>query len=208
MVKKIIFSLFAVCILSCSSTKDRGPLTKYERSIEKYRNNIHSEHLADESPFKTEEERAKFIGFKYFKTDEKYNIQANLEPFNVVDTIIMKTSSGKDRPFLKYGKITFGLNGNNHQLTLFKSVGDNAHFFLPFTDETSGDLSYGGGRYLDLDANHKLTNTNTLQIDFNKAYNPYCAYVDGYSCPIPPSENHVKTKLKAGVLYQKSVFSK
>lgn len=206
MVKKICIAVLAAFVVSCSSTKGKGPLTKYERSIEKYRNNIHSEHLTDEGPFRTEDERAHFIGFTYFETNEKYNIQASLEPFNVVDTMIMKTSSGKDRPFLKFAKIKFNLNEGNHELTLFKSVGDNAHYFLPFTDETSGDLSYGGGRYLDLDADHNLV--NTLQIDFNKAYNPYCAYVDGYSCPIPPSENHIKTKVEAGVLYQKTVFSK
>ena len=206
MVKKVCLAVLAAFTLSCSSTKDRGSLTKYERSIEKYRNNIHSEHLTDEGPFKTEDERAHFIGFKYFKTDEAYKIQADLEPYTKVDTIIMKTSSGQDRPFLKYGKIRFSLNSGNHELTLYKSVGDNAHYFLPFTDETSGDLSYGGGRYLDLDANHKLS--NSLEIDFNKAYNPYCAYVDGYSCPIPPAENHIKTNVNAGVQYQKTVFSK
>lgn len=206
MIKKISISLITLFIASCSSTRDQGSLTKYERSIEKYRNHIHSEHLTDEGPFKTEEQRSSFIGFKYFKTDEQYKVQASLQPFNEVDTIIMKTSSGKDRPYLRYAEINFNLKSKDHTLILFKSAGDNAHYFLPFTDETSGELSYGGGRYLDLDAKKDIP--NTLEIDFNKAYNPYCAYVDGYSCPIPPSENHVNTAIEAGVQYQKSVFSK
>lgn len=205
MIKNISLSILAAIVLSCSSTK-QGTLSKYERSIEKYRNRIHSEHLSNEGPFRTEEERSHFIGFKYFDTDETYKVQAIVEPFNQVDTIIMKTSSGQDRPYLKYAQIKFDLNAGNHKLVLYKSVGDNAHYFLPFTDETSGGLSYGGGRYLDLDAKHNIG--NTLEIDFNKAYNPYCAYVDGYSCPIPPSENHVNTKIEAGVQYQKTVFSK
>lgn len=205
MVRTICITILSAVIFSCSSTKEQGQLTKYERSIEKYRNKIHSDHLSTEGPFRSEEERSKFIGFKYYKTDEKYNITANLTPYTEVDTIIMKTSSGKDRPYLKYAKIQFDLNTKQHQLTLYKSVGDNAHYFLPFTDETSGDGSYGGGRYLDLEA---LKNQNTLAIDFNKAYNPYCAYVDGYSCPIPPSENHINTRVEAGVQYQKTVFSK
>ena len=203
MIKGITISILATVLFSCSSTQEKRTLTPYERTVEKHRNHIHSEHLSLEGPFRTEKERASFIGFKYYKTDEKYKVTADIIPFNVVDTLIMKTSSGKDRPYLKYAHIKFDLNEGNHTLTLFKSVGDNAHYFLPFTDETSGGLSYGGGRYLDLDA----VTSKTIVIDFNKAYNPYCAYVDGYSCPIPPAENHVNTKIEAGVQYQKTVFS-
>lgn len=205
MIKTICISILSAIVFSCSSTKDHRSLTKYERTIEKHRNHIHSEHLTTEGPFRTEEERSKFIGFKYYKTNEIYKVIASINPFNEADTIIMKTSSGKDRPYLRYGTILFNLHQKDHQLTLYKSVGDNAHYFLPFTDETSGELSYGGGRYLDLDA---VNFKNSIEIDFNKAYNPYCAYVDGYSCPIPPSENHVNTKIEAGVQYQKTVFSK
>jgi len=204
MIKQFCIALVALTF-SCSSTKDKGNLTKYERSIEKHRNHIHSEHLSNNGPFRTEEERSKFIGFKYFKTNESYKIMANINPFTQVDTIIMKTSSGQDRPYLKFANVQFDLNKLSHQLTLYKSVGDQAHYFLPFTDETSGGLSYGGGRYLDMDAKK---GADSIELDFNKAYNPYCAYVDGYSCPIPPSENHVNTSIEAGVQYQKTVFSK
>lgn len=202
MKKTIIFGLLAV-MFSCSTTSEKGPLSKYEKSIERYRNKIHSEHLSDEGPFRTEEERGKFIGFKYFKTSETFQIEADLTPFEEMDTIIMKTSAGKDRAYLKFGTLNFDLSEQNHNLILFKSVGKNVHYFLPFTDETSGNLSYGGGRYLDIETNEVKPK---MVIDFNKAYNPYCAYVDGYSCPIPPKENHVSVKIEAGVMYQKSVF--
>ena len=69
------------------------------------------------------------------------------------------------------------------------------HLFLPFTDNTNGVETYGGGRYIDL----KIPAGNTINIDFNKAYNPYCAYSDKYSCPIPPPENHLDIEIKAGI---------
>lgn len=192
-------------LLSCSSLSDKQVLSSYEKSIEKYRNKIHSDHLGDESPFRTEKEKSTFVGFDYYKTNEALNITAELTPFEQKDTLIMKTSTGKDRPFLKVGKLNFDIKGKQ-QLVLYKSIGDNSHYFLPFTDETSGNDSYGGGRYLDLEVG--TMKNNLLPIDFNKAYNPYCAYVDGYSCPIPPAENHINVRIEGGVKYQKNVFKK
>ena len=106
------------------------------------------------------------------------------------------------KEYVRYGTATFVLNGISMQLTVFQSlklreIPEYADYvFIPFNDDTNGTETYGGGRYLDLRfadvEDHKLT------IDFNRSYNPYCAYSDGYSCPVPPNENRLPVKVQAG----------
>lgn len=102
-----------------------------------------------------------------------------------------------------FGTIAFELDGETHRLTIYQSyplTANDTHLFLPFMDETSGVTSYGGGRYLDLSLND-VAHTSTVTIDFNKTYNPYCAYSKYYSCPIPPSDNTLDVEINAGVSY-------
>ncbi len=114
----------------------------------------------------------------------------------------MKTAN-KDRDYVKYGELHFTIKGEKCKLNVYQSlklIQDEKYknfLFLPFTDLTSNVTSYGGGRYIDLliPAGKKLT------LDFNQAYNPYCAYAVGYSCPIPPKENFLELKVEAGVRY-------
>ena len=102
----------------------------------------------------------------------------------------------------RYAKVTFKLNGKDLELTLYRNIGLMVNpiyrnlLFLPFTDETTGELTYGGGRYIDLDI--KDIDKNKITIDFNKAYNQYCAYSDGYRCPVPPEENDLAVSISAG----------
>lgn len=140
--------------------------------------------------------------FHFFVPNEKYRVKAAF--IKLTDTVgfIMKTSGTKDKKFYRYGLIRFSINDTTLQLTLFQSqqlMTDSVYknyLFLPFTDLTSGEESYGGGRYLDplLDE----IKGNSIIIDFNKAYNPYCAYATGYNCPIPPRENDLPVPIKAG----------
>lgn len=122
----------------------------------------------------------------------------------------LTTSSGKTKDAQKYALLTFNINGKPYQLYTYqllklKEKAETANeLFLPFTDLTSGKESYGGGRYIDLQIGNIVN--NKIIIDFNKAYNPYCAFTTGYNCPIPPRENVLPLPVKAGEKYLKDKF--
>ena len=113
----------------------------------------------------------------------------------------MPTVSGKTKTFLKYGELHFTLNGRKDTLFAYQSLQFAAkpdydgHLFIPFKDHASGAEAYGGGRYIDW----KIPKSKEVYLDFNQCYNPYCAYSTGWSCPIPPQENYVDSKVLAGV---------
>ena len=140
--------------------------------------------------------------FRFFPVDKKYKLNARFEKISDTAITIMKTSGTKLKDFYRYGYLHFVLDNKPYQLTLYQSIalknktGFEDYLFLPFTDATSGEQCYGGGRYIDF----KMTDivNNNLLLDFNKAYNPYCAYTTGYNCPIPPRENNLPVAIKAG----------
>jgi uncharacterized protein (DUF1684 family) len=112
----------------------------------------------------------------------------------------MKTSTGRLPEYVKYGELHFTLSGKTHVLTVYQNLElvqkpeYKDYLFIPFMDETNGFDTYGGGRYLDF----RIPADTTATLDFNMAYNPYCAYSPHYSCPIPPAENHLQVKILAG----------
>jgi uncharacterized protein (DUF1684 family) len=120
------------------------------------------------------------------------------------------TSSGKSKEARKYALLRFTIKGKACQLYAYQLLGlmskaeTARHLFLPFIDRSSGKESYGGGRYIDLETDD--IQNNEAIIDFNKAYNPYCAFTTGYNCPIPPGENSLPVVIKAGERYQPSHF--
>lgn len=140
--------------------------------------------------------------FAFFKPNINFKVTAFVT--RIFDSIgfIMKTSGTKQKKFFRYGELNFKINTKQQKLIIYSSniIADtnqiNEYLFLPFTDNTSGNESYGGGRYLDFKV--KDIQNNSLIIDFNKAYNPYCAYASGYNCPIPLRENHLKINIYAG----------
>jgi len=105
----------------------------------------------------------------------------------------MATSTGKVRTYVRAGKLSFEIH-KKQSLTLFRSTSDSNHYFLPFRDATSGVTTYGGGRYLDM----AVEAGGWVVLDFNYAYNPFCAYNDDYDCPIPPAENSLSIPIEAG----------
>ena len=109
------------------------------------------------------------------------------------EEVEVATNTGDSSPHVRWGEFNFDVNGVPVTLSLYRSVGSE-QFFLPFMDETSGSATYGGGRYLDL---VELEDGRIL-VDFNYAYNPYCAYNPHWSCPIPPSENRLSVPIEAG----------
>jgi len=151
---------------------------------------------ADESPF--DEAKNSFKGLSYFDVNEKYRVIANLKPIENKKVIILPTSSGEESKYLEYGWVEFELEGVKNRLLLLEVMAmgvTRGTLFLAFADETSAGETYGGGRYLDL---KKMPGAGSMILDFNKAYNPYCAYVDKFSCPLPPRENILKVAIKAG----------
>lgn len=142
-------------------------------------------------------------GISFYPVRESYRVVAKFEKTNNAPWFNMITS-GTSRPLYRvYGSIMFSLNGQELKLNLYQSQNlmkveeYKSHLFLPFTDGTNGNGSYDGGRYIDLSFDDIID--GKVVIDFNKAYNPYCAYISGkYNCPIPPSENALPVKIEAG----------
>jgi len=146
------------------------------------------------SPLRPKEKK-KFNGLDFFTPDSKYQVSAFFRESVTKDTIQMKTNTGSVTSEIRYGNLFFELNNRQYVLPVYREVGaEDDYVFLPFTDLTNGDLTYGGGRYLDFTFPLK----ETVLIDFNKAYNPYCAYNPKYSCPLVPSVNHLDIAIIAG----------
>ncbi|GAA4332085.1 DUF1684 domain-containing protein [Mucilaginibacter gynuensis] len=138
----------------------------------------------------------------FYDADSTYRVIADVEILLNEATFQIPTFNGSNQQYVRFAKISFTLNGKPQQLTIYRNPRLSKmeeykdYLFLPFTDETNGNETYGGGRYIDLKVQD--INDGHVEIDFNKAYNPYCAYADGYQCPKPPSENSLKLKVEAG----------
>ncbi|AXG72157.1 hypothetical protein KORDIASMS9_04425 [Kordia sp. SMS9] len=155
---------------------------------------------ASKSPLKAKDLKT-FEALDFFPVDNSYRVNAMLETTPNSPVFTMPATKEKTSKYRRFGILTFTLKGKEFSLEVYrnqdlmKTEKYKNHLFLPFTDETNGFASYGGGRYIDLE----IPLGNLIQIDFNKAYNPYCAYNDTYSCPIPPRVNFLQTEIKAGV---------
>lgn len=139
----------------------------------------------------TPEQRKEFTGLKYFPENPGLRFELAVEPFTEKEKIQMQTSTGDIQTYTRFGKIRFEVDGQPAELTIYA---DRHGFFLPFVDSQANKETYGAGRYLEPEV---LTN-GKMGIDFNLAYNPYCAYNDLYSCPLTPFENRLKVAIKAG----------
>jgi uncharacterized protein (DUF1684 family) len=147
-------------------------------------------------------------GVRFFPGDSLYRVMAAFTPTPDAEPFDLATYSGITKPYVQYGWLDFELKGDSLRLAVYQSLRLRQnpiykdHLFLPFKDHTCGETSYGGGRYLDLKI-QEIQN-GVLPLDFNKAYNPWCAFSDGYNCPIPPNENHLDISIPAGEqMYQK-----
>ncbi len=143
-----------------------------------------------------EEERTRFKGLKYFPPSPAHRVKARLTKHDKPEVITMTTSKGTIRPYLKYGVFSFELQGQKLQLHAYKAADDphDQSLFVPFADETSGKETYGSGRYLDIEE----VGGDDYVLDFNLAYNPYCAYNENYVCPFPPRDNRLSIAVMAG----------
>ena len=171
----------------------------YAQEIALHRENYKNNFVAQSnSPLQKED--LKHLNF--FNPDSTYSIKAAVKILKNEKIFKMPTYDGTNKEFIRYAQVNFVLNGQKLKLTLYRNIALMANpayknlLFLPFNDSSNGASTYGGGRYIDLDVNHIVN--KQIAIDFNKAYNPYCAYSDGYRCPIPPQENRLSIEILAG----------
>ncbi|MCG1035951.1 DUF1684 domain-containing protein [Polaribacter sargassicola] len=158
---------------------------------------------ASKSPLKKNDLKD-FKGLDFFKVDSTFIVNAKLTRIENSPIFEMPTTTERKPLYKEYGLLNFTLKGNDYELTVYQSQDDlrdekyKDYLFVPFTDLTSGNESYGGGRYMDLKTTD-IASDNTLLLNFNNTYNPYCAYNDKYSCPLTPRKNHLDLEVKAGV---------
>lgn len=144
--------------------------------------------------------RASFRGLEYFPFDPRYRLKVRLWKYPDPVPVVLATSKGVPRNMARYGFFEFEIEGVKQRLDAYKSVAPPGHhheessLFVPFRDATSGKESYGAARYLDIEEDPSGEHV----LDFNLAYNPYCAYSDDYVCPFPPQENWLTVPIRAG----------
>ncbi len=146
------------------------------------------------------EEREKFTGFKYYEPNVDYRVHASFKIDTTTPQFGMKTSTSRTPNYRAYGLLDFMLNDTSYRLTAYQNMDYKDHpehgkyLFIPFKDNTNTITTYGAGRYIDIEIPEK----DTILIDFNLAYNPYCAYYNRWSCPLVPFENHLNTNIPVG----------
>jgi len=143
--------------------------------------------------------REKFTGLAYFPPTPKYRLKVKLQKYPKPEPVVLATSKGIPRDMLKLGYFEFTIDGQTRRLQVYRSIpkrgeAEDDSLFVPFRDATSGKESYPAGRYIDL----PVTKNEEYVLDFNLAYNPYCAYNDAYVCPLPPRENWLDIRIEAG----------
>lgn len=199
----LVFALLTTTVTSSlfaqkgMNDKDR---TLFTEGIMKERRQKDDEMRTSEKSPIAAEEKGTFKGLRYFQPKPKYRVTAELRRSDDPMTFKMKTTTDRLPEYRLYGEAVFQLNGKTRTLEVYQNVeltkkpGYADYLFIPFNDLTNGKKTYAGGRFIDA----RIPDGDTLVIDFNSAYNPYCAYNHKYSCPIPPENNQLDTKVRAG----------
>lgn len=174
-----------------------------EKEVLKYQKELNDSYLNPESSPLKEDELKDFKGLSFYPYNEKFVVKATLEKLENQPVFKMPTSGTNKPDYKRYGILHFTIDNKKFQLEVYQNLDlikmkdYKKHLFLPFIDETSGNETYGAGRYLDIE----IPDGSEIVLDFNKAYHPYCAYTIGYSCPITPDVNFLKTEILAGVKF-------
>lgn len=190
--KNIILFLF--CFTSTYAQKDVAAAEKFQSELNKsYADSLKSPLMKDDLK--------QFKGLDFYPIDEKYIVEAIFIRTKREKSFKMKTTTSRTPIYKKYGELHFSIDGKELKLNVYQNVdlkkkpGYDDYLFLPFSDLTCGKDSYIGGRYIDM----RIPKLEKVIIDFNQAYNPYCAYNYEYSCPIVPLENDLDIEINAGV---------
>ncbi len=187
-----IYVLLTAFVFGCTSQNES---LSYTDQLVKDRKET-NKHFA--SPGKSplpKEQVASFVSLNYFPVDTMYRVTCKVIPIDTAQPFAMPTTTERKPIYRKIALGVFSLHGVIDTLAIYKNEEDHEDdvFFVPFLDETNGFETYGGGRYLDLESIEP-----PVHLDFNRAYNPYCAYNTNFSCPIPPLENSLSIRIEAG----------
>lgn len=195
----ILYLSVVILWISCKQAESQKASTAYLEHISEHREHYLQEFIKDKrAPLDSMD----LQHVNFFKVDENYNCVCDFVEVEEKKPFPMGTYSGITKPYQVFGNLTCDIKGKYITLEIYQNAtmanipAYADHLFLPFKDYTNGENSYGGGRYLDILASN--IKDGKLNVDFNKAYNPWCTYSDGYNCPIPPKANHLQIKIEAG----------
>ena len=194
--------ILGICCLLVLSQSCLAQDEDYETEIRVYRALQNAEFRDPQKSPLSAEQMENFIKHDFFPIDEAYKVNARFEATPDARPFPMSTSTGGKQIYRRLGILHFELNGKPQTLETYLQVrrfmpqGQKEIIFLPVVDLTNGNETYGAGRYLHFEG---VPQGTTWTIDFNKLYNPYCAYNDKYECPLVPAANHLDLKVKAGV---------
>lgn len=192
--------LFIAGLLCAIGANAQVPEAQWRDSLQAYWDHINSEYRDPEHSPLLPKDLAQFTELERFSSDLRFRVIARYKekpgkPFG------MPTTTDRRPQYEAVGVLRFTILGRKEQLTVYRNIELSQrpeyvnYLFIPFTDLTNGNTTYGGGRYLELQGPLE----GVVELDFNRAYNPYCAYGGRYSCPIPPEENHLEVLVEAGV---------
>jgi len=192
---KALFLILFLCVQGISAQQS------VVKEIKRFQKKLNEDFKNVEKSPLTENDLANFTELSFFPIDTTYTVKAKIERIKDAKPFKMQTTTDRLPIYVLFAVASFELNGKNYSLEIYQnenlmnSTIDKNYIFLPFTDMSNGKTSYEGGRYIDLE----VPKGDELIIDFNQAYNPYCAYNPKFSCPIPPKQNHLDTFIEAGV---------
>ena len=195
-----------ICILGLgilSSGFAQNSARKGEKEAVRFQKKLNKQFRSAKNSPLTEEDRAHFEALKFYDVAPEFRVEAKWVRTPAEKVFQMPTSNvERSKAYLKYGELHFEIKGQKLKLSVYQNQKliqqrkYRHHLFIPFTDLTSGNSSYGGGRYIDWEIPKE---GKQVILDFNQCYNPYCAYSTGWSCPIPPEENFLDIRVEAGV---------
>lgn len=177
-------------------------LSAQNKTAQEFQEQLNEFYANQETSPLPKEKLEKFKGLPFFPVNNDFRVVAQIQKTPDAKVFRMKTTTDRKPKYKVYAIASFQLKDKGYQLNIYKSYGPTKpeykdYLFLPFTDVTNGSDTYGGGRFIDL----RIPEGDEITIDFNQAYNPYCAYNHAYSCPIPPKENDLTVRIEAGVKY-------
>lgn len=197
LIKSSFLLLLVMAAAGCGDKYSEADKT-YIAEVEAFRKNKDADMKSSPgSPF-VQDTAAHWTPLKYYEVDPAFKFTSVLKQYEQQDTVVILGTKGEERKYLRYGFFTWNFRNKEYRINVYKGRSRNGEEYasLWFTDETTGKGTYGVGRYIDLelhpDANHEYT------IDFNLAYNPYCAYSSRYSCAIPHKEDYLPLAIEAG----------
>lgn len=199
--KYVLILMISALFTSCVSQAQKEEIT----DSQKFQKELNAEYKNPKTTPLRGDDFTNFTEHPFFPINLKYRVSAKLTRTENAVPFELPTSSGKTKTYQEYGKVSFLLAGKELILTLYQSLalsqqsGYEDYLFLPFRDATNEIETYGGGKYMDL----KIPAGDTIILDFNKSYQPYCAYnAYDYNCPIVPVENILPVRIEAGVKYE------